>query len=137
MSYLLNKKNQRIAYKRIHGKSPGLVFIHGLNSDMSGLKAYFKEMTNMERIFNELTWAIRNGHTVEKYLADSNVLNDANLTKDEEIREIAIKGFGDIATFLKHMLEIKENGELRKDYNACIEVITKLNPVSDDDNEDE
>jgi len=39
MSYLLNQKNQRIAYKRIRGKSPGLVFIHGLNSDMSGLKA--------------------------------------------------------------------------------------------------
>ena len=39
MSYLLNKKNQRIAYKRIYGKSPGLVFIHGLNSNMNGLKA--------------------------------------------------------------------------------------------------
>ena len=32
--------------------------------DMSGLKVYFKEMNNMERIFNELTGAIRNGYTV-------------------------------------------------------------------------
>jgi len=39
MSYLLNKKKQKIAYKRIKGRSPGLVFIHGLNSDMNGLKA--------------------------------------------------------------------------------------------------
>jgi len=39
MSYLINKKNQKIAYKTIKGKSPGIVFIHGLNSDMNGLKA--------------------------------------------------------------------------------------------------
>ena len=39
MSYLLNKKKQKIAYRSIKGKSPGLVFIHGLNSDMNGLKA--------------------------------------------------------------------------------------------------
>ena len=39
MSYLINKKNQRIAYKATKGKSPCLIFIHGLNSDMQGLKA--------------------------------------------------------------------------------------------------
>jgi len=39
MSYLINKKNQKIAYKMIKGKSPGIIFIHGLNSDMNGLKA--------------------------------------------------------------------------------------------------
>ena len=39
MSYLINKKNQKIAYKKIKGKSPGIIFIHGLNSDMNGLKA--------------------------------------------------------------------------------------------------
>ena len=39
MSYLINKKNQKIAYKSLKGKSPGIVFIHGLNSDMLGLKA--------------------------------------------------------------------------------------------------
>ena len=39
MSYLINKKNQKIAYKLTKGKSPGIIFIHGLNSDMEGLKA--------------------------------------------------------------------------------------------------
>ena len=39
MSYLLNKKNQKIRYKFNKGKSPGIIFIHGLNSDMNGLKA--------------------------------------------------------------------------------------------------
>ena len=88
--------------------------------DMSGLQAYFKEMTNMERIFNEFTGAIRNGYTVERYL------NDANLMNDQEIRQIAATGFSDISSFLKDMLEIKENTELRKDYKACIEAIKIL-----------
>ena len=43
MSYFINKKNQKIAYKSIKGKSPGIVFIHGLNSDMEGKKAIFIE----------------------------------------------------------------------------------------------
>jgi len=39
MSYLINKKKQKIAYNSTKGKSPGIVFIHGLNSDMLSLKA--------------------------------------------------------------------------------------------------
>ena len=39
MAYYTNNLNQKIAYKYIKGKSPGIVFIHGLNSDMQGLKA--------------------------------------------------------------------------------------------------
>ena len=39
MSYLINKKNQKIAYKMIEGGSPGIIFIHGLKSDMNGKKA--------------------------------------------------------------------------------------------------
>ena len=39
MSYIINKLNQKIAYKYTKGRSPGIVFIHGLNSDMRGLKA--------------------------------------------------------------------------------------------------
>ena len=88
--------------------------------DMTGLQAYFKEMNNMERIFTEFTGAIRNGYTVDKYL------NDANLMGDQEIKEIAARGFNDISSFLKDMLEIKENAELRKDYNACIEAVKIL-----------
>ena len=83
--------------------------------DMTGLLEYFKEMPNMERIYNEFTHAIRNGYTVKKYL------NDANLMNDEEIRSIAGKGFDVIAGFLEDMLKIRENPELRKDYEACVE----------------
>lgn len=39
IKYLINDKKHKIAYKVIKGKSPGIVFIHGLNSDMQGLKA--------------------------------------------------------------------------------------------------
>lgn len=39
MSYLINKKNQKIAYKSSKGTSVGIIFIHGLNSNMTGLKA--------------------------------------------------------------------------------------------------
>ena len=39
MTYLINKKKQKINYKFTKGKSPGIIFIHGLNSDMYGLKA--------------------------------------------------------------------------------------------------
>ena len=39
MSYIINKLNQKIAYKYTKGRSPGIVFVHGLNSDMQGLKA--------------------------------------------------------------------------------------------------
>ena len=39
MSYIINKLNQKIAYKYTKGHSPGIIFVHGLNSDMQGLKA--------------------------------------------------------------------------------------------------
>ena len=88
--------------------------------DMTGLMAYFKEMNNMERLFNELTYSIRNGYSVKKYL------KEAQLMGDKEIMSIAAKGFSDIAEFLEYMLQINENGELRKDFNACIEASTIL-----------
>ena len=39
MPYFINKKKERIRYKSIRGKGPGIIFIHGLNSDMNGQKA--------------------------------------------------------------------------------------------------
>ena len=39
MPYFINKKKERIRYKSIKGKSPGIIFVHGLNSDMNGKKA--------------------------------------------------------------------------------------------------
>ena len=39
MPYFINKKKERIRYKSLKGKGPGIIFIHGLNSDMSGQKA--------------------------------------------------------------------------------------------------
>ena len=39
MAYYINKLNQKIAYRFIKGRNPGIIFVHGLNSDMNGLKA--------------------------------------------------------------------------------------------------
>ena len=89
-------------------------------TDMTGLIAYFEEMPNMERIYNELTYAIRNGSSVKQYLIDANIMND------QETMRIIATGFSDISSFLRGMLEIEENDELKKDYNACLEVITTL-----------
>lgn len=97
--------------------------------DMTGLLAYFKEMPNMERIYNDFTHSIRNGYTVEKYL------NNTNFMDDNEIRAIVRKGFGVIAGFLEDMLKIKENTELRKDFNACKEVIKILQVKNDNKTE--
>ena len=55
--------------------------------DMTGLVAYFKDMPNAEGLFNELSWAIRNGSDVEKYL------KDANLLEDKEIKNIGVPSF--------------------------------------------
>ena len=39
MAYYINNLKQKIAYRYFKGKSPGIIFIHGLNSDMQGVKA--------------------------------------------------------------------------------------------------
>ena len=88
--------------------------------DLTGLKAYFNDRPNIERIFNELTFAIRNGYSVKAYLSESNLMSDP------EIKSILIIGFSDVSSFLKDMLNIKENGELRRDYEALKEAIKIL-----------
>ncbi len=39
MAYFNNNLNQKIAYKYVKRKSPGIIYVHGLNSDMEGTKA--------------------------------------------------------------------------------------------------
>ena len=39
MAFFINNLNQKIAYKYTKGRNPGIIFVHGLNSDMQGLKA--------------------------------------------------------------------------------------------------
>jgi len=39
MRFYKNKQNHKIAYKSLKGRRLGIIFIHGLNSDMNGVKA--------------------------------------------------------------------------------------------------
>ncbi len=39
MAFFINNLHQKIAYKYTKGGNPGIIFVHGLNSDMEGLKA--------------------------------------------------------------------------------------------------
>ena len=88
--------------------------------DMTGLITYFGERPDMERIYNEFTQLIRDGVSVKEYLENANIMDD------QEARSAAKKGFDDIAGFLKDMLEIQENKELRKDFNASREALSIL-----------
>ena len=88
--------------------------------DMTGLLAYFAEKPELERIYNEFTHLIRDGVSVKEYLENANIMDD------QEVRSAINKGFDDIAGFLKDMLKIQENTELRKDFNACKEVVSIL-----------
>ena len=117
-----NSKNKSDNYQRDNDLPPKEVVLGQTlyKRDITGFAVFLDDMPNMKRIFTELTWAIRNNHTVENYLTQANLMND------DEIRQIAKKGFTDIATFLSDMLEIKENEELKKDLNACIEAINIL-----------
>ena len=117
------KKREKDKYNRDNDLPDRMKILTGqtmYKRDMSGLLAYFKEKKNMERIFNELTHAIRNGMSVKKYLTEIQIIGN------EELMYIAKQGFSDVAGFLEDMLKINENDELRKDYNACIEAIKIL-----------
>ena len=122
MGFFDNLKNKSDNYERNNDlPAKEEVLGHTLyKRDINGLKAYLGDMPNMQRIYTEFTWAIRNDYSVENYLIK------ANITNDEEIKAIVKKGFSDIASFLNDMSEIKENPELRIDLNACLEAINLL-----------
>ncbi len=61
MPYFINNKKEKIHYKSIKGKSPGIIFIHGLNSDMSGQKALSIEKYAKKNNFKFISFECR-GH---------------------------------------------------------------------------
>ena len=117
-----NSKNKADNYERNNDlPAKEEVLGHSLyKRDINGLKAFLDDMPNMQRIYTEFTWAIRNDYSVEKYLIQANIMND------EEIKYIVKKGFTDIASFLNDMSEIKENPELSIDLKACMEAVNLL-----------
>ena len=61
MSFYKNKQNHKIAYKSLSGRGPGIIFIHGLNSDMNGAKALTVERYARKNNLNFIRFDCR-GH---------------------------------------------------------------------------
>ena len=61
MPYFINKLKQRIAYKTVKGRGLGIIFIHGLNSDMNGEKALTVEKYARKHKLNFVRFDFR-GH---------------------------------------------------------------------------
>jgi alpha-beta hydrolase superfamily lysophospholipase len=61
MSFYKNKQNHKIAYKSLKGRGPGIIFIHGLNSDMNGAKALTVEKYARKNNLNFIRFDCR-GH---------------------------------------------------------------------------
>ena len=61
MPYFINKLKQRIAYKTVKGRGIGIIFIHGLNSDMNGEKALTVEKYARKHKLNFVRFDFR-GH---------------------------------------------------------------------------
>ena len=61
MSFYKNKQNHKIAYKSLKGRGPGIIFIHGLNSDMNGAKALTVERYARKNNLNFIRFDCR-GH---------------------------------------------------------------------------
>lgn len=88
--------------------------------DATGLIEYLKERPNTDRIFNEFTWAIRNGYSVQRYMLK------ANLLATEEVKTIITGAFSDISEFLEAMYVNNKLHEIKKDIDALNEAITFL-----------
>ena len=61
MPFYKNKQNHKIAYKSLEGRELGIIFIHGLNSDMNGLKALTVERYARKNNLNFIRFDCR-GH---------------------------------------------------------------------------
>src|SRR6056300_1628015 len=61
MSFYKNKQNHKIAYKSLKGRGLGIIFIHGLNSDMNGAKAITVEKYAIKNNLNFIRFDCR-GH---------------------------------------------------------------------------
>ncbi|MDC0216902.1 alpha/beta hydrolase [Pelagibacteraceae bacterium] len=61
MSFYKNKQNHKIAYKSLKGRGLGIIFIHGLNSDMNGAKALTAERYARKNKLNFIRFDCR-GH---------------------------------------------------------------------------
>jgi len=61
MSFYKNKQNHKIAYKCLKGRGLGIIFIHGLNSDMNGAKALTVEKYARKNNLNFIRFDCR-GH---------------------------------------------------------------------------
>ena len=61
MSFFKNKQNHKIAYKSLKGRGLGIIFIHGLNSDMNGNKALTVERYARKNKLNFIRFDCR-GH---------------------------------------------------------------------------
>ena len=61
MSFYKNKQNHKIAYKSLKGRGLGIIFIHGLNSDMNGEKAITVEKYARKNNLNFIRFDCR-GH---------------------------------------------------------------------------
>ena len=61
MSFYNNKQNHKIAYKSLKGRGLGIIFIHGLKSDMNGVKAIAVEEFARKNNLNFIRFDFR-GH---------------------------------------------------------------------------
>jgi len=61
MRFYKNKQNHKIAYKSLKGRCLGIIFIHGLNSDMNGAKALMVEQYARKNKLNFIRFDCR-GH---------------------------------------------------------------------------
>jgi antitoxin component YwqK of YwqJK toxin-antitoxin module len=96
--------------------------------EFSKLKNSLEKSPNLNKIFDEFTYAIRNGLTVREYLEESDSFSAF------ETINILILGFTKIKDSINKMLEKYEHIEFRADFNALNEAIDILKKESKNNN---